>query len=131
MHELSIAENILEIVHQYCPTGNGSNIQSVKLRVGELAGIVADSLTFCFSAITKGTSMEQASLVIERVPLTISCKRCNADSEIPVDCFACPRCHSTEVTIIAGRDLQVVEIELAEETNDHLTTQRAGEQPCA
>ncbi|HTP13579.1 MAG TPA: hydrogenase maturation nickel metallochaperone HypA, partial [Bacteroidota bacterium] len=68
MHELSIAQNIVDMVHQYAPTGNGETVKSVRLRVGEYSGVVADSLEFCFSAIVADTPLRGTTLEIERVP---------------------------------------------------------------
>jgi hydrogenase nickel incorporation protein HypA/HybF len=55
MHELSIAQSIVEIVHQYVPVGNCRSVKTVRVLVGEHAGVVPDSLSFCFEAITAET----------------------------------------------------------------------------
>ena len=52
MHELSIAQSIVEIVQQYVPNGETRPVKSVNLKVGEMAGVVPESLDFCFGAIT-------------------------------------------------------------------------------
>ena len=60
MHEMSMAENILEIIGHYVPEHQQPHVRVVKMRVGELSNIVPESLEFCFGAITLGGPLEQA-----------------------------------------------------------------------
>lgn len=115
MHELAIAQNILEIVRQSVPEAQAPDVKWIRIRVGTLSGVVADSLDFCFSAIVSETRMQQAALVIEQVPTVCRCKECGQQFPIEDMAFVCPGCKSTELALIAGRELQVVEIELLEE----------------
>jgi len=112
MHELSLAQNVLEIVQQYVPEGNHAVVKTVKMKVGDLSGVVVESLTFCFEAITSGTSLEGARLDVERVPLRCRCGSCGLESEIHDNIFRCGECGSTGIEIISGRELQVLEIEV-------------------
>lgn len=112
MHELSIAENILEIVKDNLSSNGGGRLRSVKVRIGELAGVVPDSLDFCFTAITKGTEMDGAVLEIERTGIVAHCADCGKDSDVKGLVFKCPSCGSLSVKVITGNELQVVEIEV-------------------
>ena len=60
MHELSIAQSILEIVKENA--GVTDLVKHVKVRIGELANVVPDSLEFCFGAITMAPSSRRQSL---------------------------------------------------------------------
>ena len=112
MHELSIAENILEIAGESLASNRGQKLRSVKIRVGELAGVVPESLEFCFAAIAKGTAMEDAMLKIEKTPIIVHCLDCGRDSTIGNFIFKCPGCENSNVEVISGNELQVVEIEI-------------------
>ncbi len=112
MHELSIAQNILEIVQQNLPADSSPAVRLVKLKVGELAGVDAESLEFCFSAVTEGTPLQGASLGIERIPVRCHCRCCGHDFHVEQFVFLCPTCESPDTEMISGRELQVVEIEL-------------------
>ena len=114
MHELGIAQNILEIVRQAVSKDQEPSIKWIRIRVGELSGVVPDSLDFCFSALISETAMRQANLAIEQVPTVSRCKRCNHQFEIEGMVFVCPACKSTDVEMISGKELQVVEIELVD-----------------
>lgn len=112
MHELSIAQNILDIVRENLSANGGGRLKSVKVKIGELAGVVPDSLDFCFGAITKGTEMEEARLEIEKTCIVARCNDCGRDFPVEGLMFSCPICKSTGITVIAGNELQVIEIEV-------------------
>ena len=65
MHELGIAQNILQIVQQSVPEKSAADVRGIRIRVRKLAGVVADSLDFCFGILIGQTDMQRASLKIE------------------------------------------------------------------
>jgi len=115
MHELGIAQDILDIVQQSVPPEEAQDIEWVRIRVGQFSGVVPESLEFCFSAIVTGTEMKRASLEIERVPAISECKDCGYHFDMQDLCFSCPACNSTSLELISGNELEVVEIQLADE----------------
>ncbi len=112
MHELSIAQSIVDIIDQYVPREQRHTIRSIKLRVGELSGVVPGSLAFCFTAVTAGTPMARAVLEIEHVPYVLHCAHCESDSTTEPGLALCPRCNSRQTTVRSGTELQVVTIDL-------------------
>lgn len=115
MHELSIAQNIVEIIQEHVPTNGLPLVKNVKLKIGELAGLVPDSLKFCFDAITEQTPMRNAVLVVEHVPFVIECRKCGRVSTNDVGMFLCAGCGCDETKMISGNELLVTEIELFDE----------------
>ena len=65
MHELSLAAGIFDIVRQYVPADQGPRVRAVRVRIGDAAAVLPDSLAFCFEAIVTETPYSEASLVIE------------------------------------------------------------------
>src|SRR5512140_2517551 len=112
MHELSIAQDILDIVLQNLPGKGTQAVRTVKVRIGAMAGVVPDSLEFCFQAITPKTKCEGAALVIEHVPVVLRCNACGKESGLEHLVFTCPFCAGTDVVMISGNELQVVEMEI-------------------
>jgi hydrogenase nickel incorporation protein HypA/HybF len=112
MHELSIAQNIFEIVQANLPVADAGSVKSVKIRVGQLSGVVPDSLEFCFTAITQGTPLQGAILDIEQVPFILKCRSCSMSFESEAGIVLCPTCGGTDTEVISGTELQVVEIEV-------------------
>ena len=115
MHELSIAQGIVEIIGQYVPVDQAPEVRLVKVRVGQMSGVVPDSLDFCFEAIVNGTPLSRARLNIEETPVQSRCNDCGRDFAVEGAVFLCPGCGSGDVKIISGTELQVVEIELSEQ----------------
>ncbi len=112
MHELSLAQNIAEIAQQTASANGNRRVTAVGLRVGDLSGVVVESLTFCFAAITAGTPLDGAALRVERVPVRAHCRKCGSHCAVEDLVFLCPSCGSGELEIIAGKELQVTDIEV-------------------
>ena len=112
MHELSIAQNIVEIIQQSVPQHEWTNVRVVRLKVGTLSGVVPDSLDFCFGVISSQTSFPNAKLEIQRIPFAVHCSSCNETIINEVGVVVCQSCGSVETEVISGRELQVTEVEL-------------------
>lgn len=115
MHELSIAQGILDVVRDHVTDVQASHVRGVQLRLGRMSGVVPESLEFCFEAIVAGSAFAQARLVIERVPVRGTCRVCAAAFEIPAPVFLCPQCGSGRVWVTSGSELEVVQVELVDE----------------
>src|SRR5574337_20199 len=115
MHELSIANAILDTVRAEAARHPGARVAKVGVRVGELAGVDPEALSFGFDALVKGTDLEPLALEIEFRPRRHRCRRC-AES-FPVIDFqvACPACGNSETVCISGDELEVAYLELDEE----------------
>ena len=119
MHEISIAEGIIEIIEGQIKsirdkslTSNIGRVKSIKLKIGEMSGVVPDALEFSFQIASKGTVAEGAALNIEHVPLTALCSDCSESFHIKGYCFECSRCGGTNFKVITGRELLIEEIEV-------------------
>lgn len=120
MHELGIAKNILEIVRQSVPENRVNAVRCVRIRVGQLSGVMPESLDFCFSVIVNETSMQRARLDIVQVPIVSLCKDCSRRFQIEDSAFFCPECQSTNLELISGRELEVAEIELSDDNGEEI-----------
>ena len=65
MHEMSIADSILDAVRSESSRHGGAHVTKVGLLLGELAGVDRESLSFCFDALVQGTELEPLELDIE------------------------------------------------------------------
>lgn len=111
MHEMSITENILDIIRGEMEKSDMTRLISVKLRIGELTAIDPESLRFCFDAAIKKTGLEGAVLEIEGVPLTGRCSGCATIWKITDFALICPSCSGIDVEKIAGTELDIVSID--------------------
>ena len=114
MHEVSICESILDILKDEAIKNEASKVTAVRLKIGELSGVVEDALRFAFEVVAKGSIAEGASLVIEEVPLTARCKSCGKEFHIVGYAFSCKHCESPEIEVISGREMQIEDMDLEE-----------------
>lgn len=115
MHELSIAESIVDAVTESAAAYPGARIMEVRLRVGALASVVEDSLQFCWGIVTEGTELAGSKLVVRVLPVVMHCAACGADSELEgVQSFRCPRCGELTASLRQGREIEIESIELEE-----------------
>ncbi|OEV10723.1 hydrogenase nickel incorporation protein HypA/HybF [Streptomyces sp. Amel2xB2] len=116
MHEMSVAVAMVEQVTE-APAGDGhAKVSAVVLRLGELAGVVADSLRFCFSLACAGTVLEGAELLIDHVPGRARCAPCGAEwaTGMPPQ-LCCPQCEGGRAELLAGREMQIVALRHGED----------------
>lgn len=109
MHELSIAESVVETVT--ARTGTRA-VQQVRLEVGRLAGVSADSLRFCFELAASGTALAGAALVIDEPPGEAHCATCGEDFQV-ADLILLCGCGSSDVRVLRGEELRILSVEVA------------------
>lgn len=68
MHEVSIIQSLLDQVERFGAEYAMNRVTRVVVRIGEETCVCEDSLQFAFVAISRGTLVEGAELVIERTP---------------------------------------------------------------
>lgn len=112
MHELSVTQSILEIALTHAQRAGESRILQISLAVGELSGIVGESVRFYFDFISKGTMAEGAELVFRHVPARFRCLDCGAEYEPDGHDWTCPRCGALRPMAMGGRELLVESIEV-------------------
>lgn len=111
MHEMSIAQSLLDIILQESQHHQVKLVHSVSLKVGELSAVETDSLKFCFEVITEGTIAEGARLDIERVPIRCRCRECDLEFIVEELSFSCPECKGTAVEMLSGKELSLESFE--------------------
>jgi len=113
MHELSVAHAVVSTVIDALPTP-APRVTQVRLRIGELSGIVPQALEFAYDVATEGTPLADAALVVERSPIVIRCATCG-ERELPsARNFRCPTCGEPSGDVVGGKELEIVDITLEE-----------------
>ncbi len=114
MHELSIAQNLLDIVSEQCIKSGHKKIDSVNLRIGRASGILPDALIFAFDAIKSDSIAQDAMLNIEEVPVTGSCSECRRSFSVQGEfVLNCPLCMGNSFQITSGRELDIIDMEVS------------------
>ncbi len=111
MHELSIAESLINLIVENAQNSGARSVTKVSIVVGNLSGIVSDSLKFCFDEIKKSTVAKDAELVVDEVSATAYCAKCETQFAVGQYVFNCPDCG--EVVIPSGgKELYLKDMEV-------------------
>ena len=114
MHEMGIANAVIQAVRAEATLHPEARFLKVGLRVGELAGVDPDSLSFCFEALLRGTELEPLRLEIEPSPRRHLCPRCQRAFIVLDYETACPECGEAKTRCIAGDELELAYLEVEE-----------------
>jgi hydrogenase nickel incorporation protein HypA/HybF len=108
VHELSIAQSIVEMVSAHVEETGSARVLEVRLRVGALAGIAKEPLLFCYEIATQDTVLAGSKLVVNEVPVAIFCPVCLTERELPgCQLFRCPVCDTPSGDIRRGHELEI------------------------
>ena len=113
MHELSIAESVLEIVEAAAQRNDATRVGAIRLEIGALSCVDPAALRFCFDAVTRGSIAEGAQLAIDTTRGMAWCMPCSEAVPLAALGEACPRCGGYQLQVTQGDAMRVKDIEVA------------------
>lgn len=114
MHEMSIAQSIVDIVREEMARYDVKKLEAINLAVGKMSAVVPQHLSFCFSVLVDKTDLEGTRLNIREVPMNYRCHACGHGFEAEQVALACPACGEEAPRLEHGRELSVESIEVAD-----------------
>ncbi|HMQ54037.1 MAG TPA: hydrogenase maturation nickel metallochaperone HypA [Anaerolineae bacterium] len=115
MHELSIAQSLVDLASHAAVEAKAKKVEALHLRLGALAGVVKDALLFGYEVVTQNTLLEGSRLVIDELPVVIYCPQCNLESTlVGTYRFRCASCGRPTAHIVQGKELELVSLEYAD-----------------
>lgn len=112
MHEMSAAQNILNLVLREAMRSHSTDVCRVSIKLGQWSTFEPDCLESCFRALARGTLAEDATLEFEILPVTFQCESCGFTYSPDSCTLGCPECSSDKGRLVGGRELYVEEIEV-------------------
>lgn len=112
MHELSIAQAIVESASAYVKKYRKEKVLKIQIQIGSLSGVVKEALEFVFPQACNATPLEGCQLDIVVIKAKIQCSTCGLSFECSEINMLCPACLSFETHIISGKDLTIQTIEM-------------------
>jgi hydrogenase nickel incorporation protein HypA/HybF len=112
MHEMGIANSVLEAVRTEMGHNPDTYPSKVGVRIGEMAAIDQDALRFCFEAMILDTDLASLELAIEFCPRRHRCLKCEDDFIVRDYVTQCPQCASLDATCISGDELELAYLEV-------------------
>ncbi len=111
MHELSIALAVVAQVEEAARAHGARRVGSLRVRIGELSGVVPDALAFSFDLASDGTLLEGAELITETVPARARCPVCERETAVGVPpALWCPACGQPLTELLTGRELDIGDV---------------------
>ena len=110
MHELSIAQSIVQLSEQQAREHHSSQIEEVELEIGRLAGVELQTLEFAMESAVKGTLLEKAKIIRHYIDGEGQCSECETVFPVGNLFSPCPNCGSYLVNITKGRELRIKSI---------------------
>ena len=112
MHEMSLAENVLQIIEDAARDQGFVKVRTVILEIGQLAVVEPEAMHFCFNAVMQGSIAEGATLQIINMPGEGWCMQCARTVLISEQPAICPQCGGYRVQATGGMQMRVKELEV-------------------
>lgn len=105
MHELSIAESLMDQIEDIAKTNNLVSVDAIQIESGILRQVIPDVMQAAFEAVKKDTICENAILTIFEISALATCRQCKCEFEPSIDDFTCKKCNIANVDIIKGNEI--------------------------
>ena len=112
MHELAVTEGILKICKEEQEKHKFERIKEIRIKVGELTGLVPSCIDYYFQIVSKDTVAEGAKIIVDKLPIKINCSECNFEGEIERGSYSCPKCNSFKIKITNGKEFYIDSLEV-------------------
>lgn len=109
---MALTEKILKIILHEADAHHAHKIKKIGIVLGDLSGVVSDSMEMYFELISKGTIAEDAVLEFTREKAHLYCGQCQAEYIKEPGDFLCPICGSLGRFTDVGRECIVQNIEV-------------------
>jgi hydrogenase nickel incorporation protein HypA/HybF len=119
VHELAVAQALVEQVNTVIDQHGAAQASVIRLRIGPLAGVVPELLASAFPLAAAGSRMEHAELEFAHAPIRVRCRTCGAETEAAMNRLTCGDCGDWHTQILSGDELLLESVELINDTPLH------------
>lgn len=112
MHELSLAENMLELIEAVRERESFVRVRAVRMEIGRLSCVDPEALRFAFGSVSGGSCAEAAELDIEPVEGWGACPACGCESDIESLVEPCPECDFVPMRVMRGTEMRLRDMDV-------------------
>ncbi len=112
MHEMSLCENIRDIIQEQANADGFTRVNRVWLEVGPLSCVEPAALRFGFDVVMRGSVAEGAALEIATPAAEARCLACGQSATVRHRYDPCPNCGAVEMQVIQGDELKISKLEV-------------------
>lgn len=110
MHELAVTQNIISIIESEAKKQGFKRCVTIRLKVGEVSGVIPECLYEFFPIASKDTIAEGAEFMAEAIPVRVRCEDCGWEAQSKA--ALCPECGGGAIRLVSGREFFVDSIEV-------------------
>lgn len=110
MHEISLLENVREILQEHAKSENFSYVKKITLEIGKLSCVEPEALRFGFDVVMQDTLAEGAELIISEVEGVGWCDKCEKQVSMETLYDPCGICGNPFVSLTQGSELKIKDL---------------------
>jgi hydrogenase nickel incorporation protein HypA/HybF len=112
MHEMSLAESVLQIIEDTARAEGYARVKAVWLEIGQLASVEKEAMRFCFEVVTRDSIARDARLEIIETAGQAWCMECARTVAVTARYDSCPQCGGMQIEVTGGEEMRVKELEV-------------------
>ena len=110
MHEISLLEQVREILIEHSQSQCFSKVSKVTLEIGKLSCVEEGALRFGFDVVMQGSLAEDAELKITSVDGLGVCQDCNQSMPMQSMHDPCVLCGGFNIKVIQGEEMRIKDL---------------------
>ncbi len=110
MHELSLLENVKEILQNHAKHENFTQVKKITLEIGQLSCVEPEALRFAFEVVMKGSLATDAELVFSEQQGLGLCQSCKKQTPLVHLYDPCQFCNHPFVTVTQGHEMKIKDL---------------------
>ena len=111
MHEMALAEEVLQIVQDTARREGLRRVHALWLEIGRLSSVEPEAMRFCFDAVARGSIAAGARLEIVAAAGSAWCEECRAEFELAALGEPCPQCGGYRLRVTGGTQMRVQQMQ--------------------
>lgn len=112
MHEYAVTQSLLETALEYAGKNDAKRVISLNLVIGELSGIIDESVQFYWDVISEDSICQKAKLNFDHRKAKMTCLSCGNEFLMGEELSPCPACNSMDIKIVSGSEFRLESIEI-------------------
>ncbi len=112
MHEYSIVQSLIDSCEQHATQNDARKVTKVVVKIGVMSGVEPHLLKEAFDTFKDKTICEESEFIMHIQKVKIKCNDCDKESELEKNEYLCPQCESSNINVIDGEDMFLMQLEL-------------------
>ena len=121
MHELAVCQALIDQVEEIALRERADQVLSIHLGIGPLSGVEPRLLEQAFSIARAGGVAASAELLIDNLPVQVSCDQCGQTTDALPARLLCGACGNWRTRLVSGDELQLLHVELVRQSGNEIT----------